>query len=372
VFLVKTKLKCFLYNPGSNSAFYIGSKVTTIAANTTNIVFDYPVTTTVSSLYNINSKTVTSVLDSGVYWFQLAAGVPANTLTDTRLNGLPYPVAVVSATTNYPDDVMMTDTIQYVNTSTQLTVSNTYSVFGTKNGVMGTSLLGFRLDNIMSIQVYFSVQCIATSISVKTVITFDRVLINVGNAWSAVSNAFTAPYDGNYFFSFATGAPPGIDQISRPGSSHACIMCYSKQIVGYAFVGDGGMHKHNNYIMSRGAAMVQLKSNANVTFKTDLGAGNYGSTDGLINAQGFLYSPLGSAAAAIAWGVNNPGFYSGPGTALKFNVFNVNLQGVWNTTTNTVTIPVAGTYFIDLTTVLYGYEASRDRGNGDNGFNYIK
>jgi hypothetical protein len=61
LFLVKTKLKCFLYNPGSNSAFYIGSKVTTIAANTTNIVFDAPVTTTVSSPYNINSKTVTSV-----------------------------------------------------------------------------------------------------------------------------------------------------------------------------------------------------------------------------------------------------------------------------------------------------------------------
>jgi hypothetical protein len=151
----------------------------------------------------------------------------------------------VSATTNYPDDVMMTDTIQYVNTSTQLTVSNTYSVFGTKNGVMGTSLLGFRLDNIMSIQVYFSVQCIATSISVKTVITFDRVLINVGNAWSAVSNAFTAPYDGNYFFSFATGAPPGIDQISRPGQVHMLVyMSYSGPIVvGYAYVGDGGMHR---------------------------------------------------------------------------------------------------------------------------------
>jgi hypothetical protein len=53
--------------------------VTTIAANTANIVFDAPVTTTVYSPYNINSKTVTSVPDSGVYWFQLAAGVPANT-----------------------------------------------------------------------------------------------------------------------------------------------------------------------------------------------------------------------------------------------------------------------------------------------------
>jgi hypothetical protein len=108
------------------STFFVGSSVTTITANTANIVFDAPVTTTVYSPYNINSKTVTSVPGSGVYWFQLAAGVPANTQTNTRLNGLQYSVAVVSATTNFIDDVMVTDTIQYVNTSTQLTVSNAY------------------------------------------------------------------------------------------------------------------------------------------------------------------------------------------------------------------------------------------------------
>ena len=172
-------------------------------------MFDAPVTTTVYSPYNVTSKTVTSVPDSGVYWFQLAAGVPANTQTNTRLNGLAYPVAVVTSTTNFPSDIMVTDTIQYVNTSTQLTVSNAYSVFGTINGVMGTSLLGYRLDNIMSTQVYFSVQCTATSIAASTVITFDRVLINVGNAWSAVKNEFTAPYAGNYFFSCTFGALKG-------------------------------------------------------------------------------------------------------------------------------------------------------------------
>jgi hypothetical protein len=143
---------------------------------------------------------VTSVPDSGVYWFQLAAGVPANTQTNTRLNGLPYPVAVVTSTTNYPYDVMVTDTIQYVNTSTQLTVSKHIQCSAQTTVLgMGTSVLGYRLDNIMSTQVYFSVQCTATSIPGNTKITFDRVLINVGNAWSTVNNTFTAPYDGNYF-----------------------------------------------------------------------------------------------------------------------------------------------------------------------------
>jgi hypothetical protein len=164
----------------------------------------------------------------------------------------------VSATTNYPDDVMVTDTIQYVNTSTQLTVSNTYSVFGTKNGVMGTSVLGYRLDNIMSTQVYFSVQCTATSIAANTKITFDRVLINVGNAWSAVNNAFTAPYDGNYFFSFATGAPTG-------SAVMAIYLKLNGATVGAAYVYD---NLHNNYIMSRGATMLKLSANAVVTYQS--------------------------------------------------------------------------------------------------------
>jgi hypothetical protein len=71
-----------------------------------------------------------------------------------------------------------------------------------------------------------------------------------------------------------------------------------------------------------------------------------------------LYSPLGGAAAAVAWGVRNPAATLGPVTVVPFSTINVNLQGVWNTTTNTVTIPVAGTYFIDLTAALRGSGSS--------------
>jgi hypothetical protein len=340
------------------SLFHVGSNKTIIAANTANIVFDAPVTTTVYSPYNVTSKYMTSVPDSGVYWFQLAAGVPANTQTNTRLNGLQYPVAVVTSTTNYPDDVMVTDTIQYVNTSTQLSVSNAYSALGNKNGVMGTSVLGYRLDNIMSTQVYFSVQCTATSIAANTKITFDRVLINVGNAWSTVNNTFRAPYDGNYFLSYATGAPTG-------SATMAIYLMLNGTEVGGTYVEDN-LHKH--YIISRGATMLQLSANDVVTYQS-FNTGNYGSTDGLINAQGFLYSPLGGAAAAVAWGVGNPvnsGVTKGPMTVVPFATINVNLRVVWNTTTNTATIPVAGTYFIDLTAFLYG-SASGYGTNGNNG-----
>jgi hypothetical protein len=174
---------------------------------------------------------------------------------------------------------------------------------------MGTSLLGYRLDNIMSTQVYFSVQCTATSVVANTVITFDRVLINVGNAWNTANNAFTAPYDGNYFFSFATGAPNGTSLL-------AIYLMLNGEYVGAAYVYD---NVRNSYTMLRGATMLQLSANAVVTYQS-YNAGDYGSTDGLINAQGFLYSPLGGAAAAVAWGVVCPRLSVGPVIAVPFNV----------------------------------------------------
>jgi hypothetical protein len=221
---------------------------------------------------------------------------------------------------------------------------------------MGISVLGYRLDNIMSTQVYFSVHCTATSIAASTTVTFDRVLINVGNAWSTVNNTFRAPYDGNYFFSFAISAPAA----TNTQLTIDVMLSGTAGPVSTAYVRD---NIHNNYIMARGATTLQLSANAVVTYKSNA-AGNYGSTDGLVNAQGFLYSPLGGAAAAVAWGVAYPTATLGPVTVVPFGTVNVNLQGVWNTTTNTVTIPVAGTYFIDLTAGLRGFALYGDGNDG--------
>jgi hypothetical protein len=75
------------------------------------------------------------------------------------------------------------------------------------------------------------------------------------------------------------------------------------------------------------------------------------STDGLVNAQGFYYSPLGGAAAAVAWAVsfNLPANLVGPVPVVSYPLVYVNLQNVYNNATNKVTIPIAGAYFIDLT-----------------------
>src|SRR5262249_55905858 len=157
--------------------------------------------------YNTTTQTLTSVPESGVYWFQLAAGVPGTNTTDTRLNGLQYPVVTYSTSNLLPDDVMTTDTIQFVNSTAQLTVTNQMTLFGyAANGYMGTCLLGIRLDTVMDplSQVYFALQLTqnATVATSTTPIPFDRVLINVGNGWNPTSSAFKAPSGlaGTYFF----------------------------------------------------------------------------------------------------------------------------------------------------------------------------
>jgi hypothetical protein len=72
----------------TGAAFYVGSPAASIAANTSNIVFNTLVTNKLNTPYNTTTKLVTSVPVNCVYWFQLSVGIPANTQTDTRLNGL--------------------------------------------------------------------------------------------------------------------------------------------------------------------------------------------------------------------------------------------------------------------------------------------
>jgi hypothetical protein len=115
--------------------------------------------------------------------------------------------------------------------------------------------------------------------------------------------------------------------------------------------------------------MLNLSAKAVITFKSNE-LGCYSGADGLVNVQGFFYSPLGSAAAAVAWGVAlKSGSVKGPTTVVAFTTTNFKLQNAWNPTTNKVTIPVSGTYFVDLSARPIGSANSRSavNGNGNDG-----
>jgi hypothetical protein len=155
------------------------------------------------------------VAETSVYWFQLSSGTPSTKQSSTRLKNLQYPVAVYSTTTNYPNDISVADTIQNVTSFNQLAVSapSSYIVFGADgNHNLATTLLGFRLDNIMSEQIYFAVQSTTAALLNNDVVVFDRVLLNVGNAWDTVSKTkFTAPYLRQLFHLICAGSIGMVD-----------------------------------------------------------------------------------------------------------------------------------------------------------------
>jgi hypothetical protein len=292
------------------------------------------VTNTLKTPYDTTTKLVTSVPDNCVYWFQLSVGIPNNTKTNTRLNGLPYPVAVVTQNTAYPADVIVADTIQNVSTNIQLTVSNSLPVLGTFNtsnsSYIGTSLLGFRIDNLMSAQVYFSVQCTTSYSGNAQQIVFDRVLVNAGNAWNTTASKFQAPYTGNYFCSFAAAAP---------GSEYGGIDLYVNRawkMKAYVYENAATYGHHNGIITVRGAAMMSMSTNDVLWFQSFQSV--YNTTEGLTNAQGFYYSPAGGNATAVAWSVSRSTAFSGPISVLAHDTVFVNMKKVWNTTTFLITL----------------------------------
>lgn len=329
-------------------AFYIGASATTIAANTSNILFDNVITSAGNSTYDFTTK--------AVYWFQLAVGVPANSPTTTRLNGLPYPLVIATTNTAYSDDVIATDTIQTVTISTMLSVSNDYTLLGTTNSYTSTSLFGFRLDTIMDTQIYFAGQA-TQPIAANALIVFDRVLINVGNALNAAGNSLTVPITGNYFVSISIGAQGSeMGVVVQVNGLHTADVCAC----------DNGTRSNNDVTTLRGAMMLPLTQNDVVNFTTGW-SGAYSTANGLINAQAFLYSPLGGSAAAVAWSLAlhiSTAVTVGPTSFVAFNVVPLNLRNVWNATTNKVTIPAAGTYFVDHTFYMCGSQWCGDGNPG--------
>jgi hypothetical protein len=241
-------------------AFYIGTSHNTLPPNSLNIAFN-KLLTNVNSPLDLTTGMLSSLSQPGIYWFQLSAGVPANTGTKVTLNGLTYPVVIYSTVTIYPDDVMVADTIQTVNTSQRLSVVNETPLKATSDTNMAVSLVGFRLDNIMDAtsQVIFAVQ-LTHDIRPKpgiadTLIVFDRVLVNVGGGWDVASSSFKTPHEGDYFFSFAAGSATRELHLMLNGKP-TCITCSCDAI------------NHKQKSPARSAIMLHLTTTDIITFTT--------------------------------------------------------------------------------------------------------
>ena len=283
-----------------------------------------------------------SVKERGLYWIYLSAGVPENSGTYCRIINTHAPVVIFSDATTYPSGCLGTTSIQWINSTMNLSVSNNQPVFSSENAE--TSWLGFRLDNKFEPLIAFNAQLTFTMTfsEPEKVIPFDRIVTNEGKAFLAHRNVFIAPLAGLYFITLVT-------------TSHAHVSINNK-ICLCVCVCD--ISDSSKVIQSRGSVIVELKAFDELVASSSLSERKaFSNSDGLISLQTFLYSP--SNMKVVSWSVSLISHYglafSGPQDYLNYSVVNANVGDPWKATENKVVIPVAGIYFVDLSSHLCGY-----------------
>ena len=156
-----------------------------------------------------NQPAFLSPPDSAIYWMHLSVDVPAYTQAHFYLVTNGYQHAIVKNHTSLPaGDTMIRDGVVIVPAGKSLTLASDYPTETT--GVMQSYWAGFRLDNgFFNPVVVVSVACtspiIISDVNVKVPIIYDRVLVNIGSAWSQAANLLTIPITGIYLFSYSTG-----------------------------------------------------------------------------------------------------------------------------------------------------------------------
>jgi hypothetical protein len=172
-------------------------------------------------------------------------------------------------------------------------------------------------------------------------------VLNIGNGWSVAGQYFMAPVTGTYYFSYSSGSIGNVWLNIIVGSTQYC----DNEI--YVSHGNG------LDVASRGCL---LALTAGSTAKMYV---YQPASSGMSTFRGFLYSP--AQGDSVAWSVHASGIFSIANGPVPFDTVVVNSGLVWQAASYTVSIPVTGTYYIELVGQPYsGYMDMRLTQNGAN------
>ena len=141
-----------------------------------------------------------------VYWMHVAIDVPVNTPISYRLSGFSDNF-IVHKTASLPAMTTISKAaVVKVSKGQQIKLLSWCSCF---NGsvIPQPYWVGFRIDNIVSSLVYFSVARSTPTLiqSDSTPISYDVTYANVGNWWIPASSQFVPRQDGIFYFTFSGG-----------------------------------------------------------------------------------------------------------------------------------------------------------------------
>ena len=286
----------------------------------------------------------------GFYWFHLSSEIPQNSGASFQLNGLEFPVTMVASKVIFPRNCMTVDTLQKVLPSTLLTITAMYTDI-CSNQNFETSLLGIRLDNILSPLTAFSARAIFNTSTIKfRALRFDQVIVDEGSVFAKNYNEeLKAKQSGIYVFSINLAITTILLRLT----------INNRPIISVCACDD--RHYFNVGYSSRATAMFTLNKNDIVKLEFMKFANNAtAALNGAVTFNCFRYSL--ATNNPVAWSVASA--YTSTNTKPKdyypFQVAYVNISNPWQAALNKVIVPISGIYFVHLTGYFCGSEKYGD------------
>ena len=282
-----------------------------------------------------DTKTTYTVKSAGFYFMHMSAGVPAYEMLGYKLNNASSAPNILLTHTSFNGEIMTSrEDIQYISANQTLYTSSSYTLYS--DSMLQTSWSGFKIDDVMNTKVIFRVARTTSYSTIDSYLPFDKLLINIGQAWDSCSNQLITPTSGVYFLSFSSA--------SVENARHTLELRVNENVKARTFIYNifDGIDVSSQSII--------LKLNVGDVVKIYLlGGPVYSDNNYQTSFAGFLYEP--KVSQEIAWTVTFPYnteiYLYGP-MNVNFTEILLNEGSAWHSDTGSVRIPISGLYFLKL------------------------
>ena len=283
-----------------------------------------------------DTRTTYTVKSAGFYFIHMSAGVPAYQMLDYTLNNASSTPNIILTHTSYDGETMTSrEDIQYMSVDQKLYTSSSYTLYS--DTMIQTSWSGFKIDDVMNIKVIFRVARTTSYSNINTYLPFDKMLVNVGQAWNSCNNQLIIPTSGIYFLSFSSA--------SVENTIHVLDLRVNENIKARTYI---CANIFNGIDVS--SQSVILKLNVGDVVQLYLSTGPvYSDNNYQTSFAGFLYEP--TVSQKIAWTLtfpyNSAIYLYGP-VNVNFTEVLLNEGSAWHSDIGRVRVPVSGLYYLKL------------------------
>ena len=284
-------------------------------------------------------ETITSytVKSAGFYFTHMSAGVPAYQMLDYTLNNASSTPNILLTHTSFDGEIVTSkEDIQYIPANTTLYISSRYSIYS--DSMKQTSWSGFKIDDVINTKVIFRVARTTSYTTVGSYMEFDKLIINVGQAWDACNNQLIIPMSGIYFLAFSSA--------SVKNTRHDLHLNVNGALIARTFI---YANVFNGTDVSSNSVLLKLSEGDIVKLYLLNEGPVYSDSNYQTSFAGFLFEL--SADQTVAWTLTFPygvqTYLYGP-TNVNFTEILLNDGSPWHSDIGRVRVPVSGLYYLKL------------------------